>query len=157
MDTNNYCVECEQSCIKTEITNCKSCKKEISVETAIPCELCDVENENNSYDEDIIYPLFCENCTNTCNACEVIGCKKCVEFACCDCGYDMCYNCRNYDNIKCGCYGNCYTCGIDINRGYEGWPCRECDKWYCDNCREGNNPCKHCGPYSNEEEVRDED
>ena len=89
-----------------------------------------------------------------CDACEVRGCKECVEFVCCDCGYDMCHECRNNDEDNCGCYGHCYSCGTDVNRGSEGWPCGECEKWYCHGCRQCDNPCKECGP---EEETREEE
>jgi len=56
----------------------------------------------------------------------------------------MCQECRNGD-VLCGCYGNCYWCDIDINRGSDGWPCEECDRWGCNDCRVGNG-CKECDP-----------
>ena len=92
-----------------------------------------------------------------CDACEVRGCKECVEFVCCDCGYDMCQECRNNDEDNCGCYGNCYSCGTDVNRGSEGWPCGECEKWYCRCCRQGDNPCKECGPEPEPESESEEE
>jgi hypothetical protein len=129
--------------ISKEIKTCAciSCKTDISLETAIPCDLC-----GNDYDEDKISPLFCKKCTRWCDACEEVqGCKECVIFTCCDCGYYMCYECRN-NEVDCGCYGECYSCGVDVNRGSEGWPCGECEKWYCHYCRESdNNQCKECG------------
>jgi hypothetical protein len=100
--------------------------------------------------------LFCKKCTLKCDACAVRGCKECVEFVCCDCGYDMCYECRN-NEVDCGCYGHCYSCGVDVNRGSDGWPCGECDKWYCGGCRDCDNPCKECGPESDSEEEEEED
>jgi hypothetical protein len=149
MNTTKY----EQTNInkKIEVLKCNSCETQLTLETAISCDLCDREDDNDGWDEDKISPLFCKKCTDLCNACEVRGCKKCVTFACCDCGYDMCYNCR-YDEIDCGCYGHCYSCGMDVNRGEDGWPCGECEKWYCCNCIQGNNPCKECGPEEEEEE-----
>jgi hypothetical protein len=68
----------------------------------------------------------------------------------------MCYECRN-NEVDCGCYGECYSCGVDVNRGSEGWPCGECEKWYCHGCRQGDNPCKECGPESESEEESDEE
>lgn len=133
--------------IKT-ICVCESCKTDISIslETAIPCDLC-----SNGWDnEDELLPLFCKECTLTCNTCELIGCKKCVEEKVCwECDYNMCNNCIYTDNIMCGCFGECYSCGKDVDRGSDGWPCLGCYKWYCCNCREcENNSCKDCGPES---------
>ena len=68
----------------------------------------------------------------------------------------MCIECRNNDNIDCGCYGHCYSCGDDIDRGGDGWSCGECEKWYCRYCRKCDNPCKECGPEPDEEEPDDE-
>ena len=45
--------------------------------------------------------------------------NKCIELACCDCGYIMCKSCRNSD-INCGCYGKCVSCNTDVNRGEDG-------------------------------------
>lgn len=136
------------------ILKCKSCEKEITLETAIPCDLCDRKDDNDGWDEDKISPLFCKKCTDVCDTCEVRGCNKCVTYACCDCSYDMCYKCRN-DEIYCGCYGNCYNCGKDVDRGGDGWPCGECEKWYCGICRICDNPCKECGPEIDEENQND--
>jgi hypothetical protein len=154
--------------------NCESCKTNHPLEKAIRCELCNINDEesddeesddeeaddNKSANEIVerdswdgkIKHLFCKKCTLKCDACEERGCKECVEFAaCCDCGYNMCYECRN-NEVDCGCYGECYSCGVDVNRGSEGWPCGECEKWYCHGCRECDNPCKECGPESEEDE-----
>jgi hypothetical protein len=155
---------------------CRSCKTELPLENSIACELCDRDDEEDEEDDeeeddkevvDSVFkmalkseekklPLFCKKCTLKCNACNVRGCKDCVEFVCCDCGYNMCYQCIN-NEIDCGCYGECYSCGVDINRGSEGWPCGECKKWYCNGCRQGDNSCKECGPEEEEEEEEEEE
>lgn len=150
--------------------NCESCKTVHPLEKAIRCELCNINDASASEDEEAvaneiveeevrsvdswdgkIKHLFCKKCTLKCDACEVRGCRECVEFVCCDCGYNMCYECRN-NEVDCGCYGKCYSCGVDVNRGSDGWPCGECEKWYCRGCRDCDNPCKECGPESEEEE-----
>jgi hypothetical protein len=163
-----------------EFFNCESCKTAHPLEKAIRCELCNIndasasETEEEDNDEDPsaneivaeddasvdtwdgkIKHLFCKKCTRKCDACEERGCKECVEFACCDCDYNMCYQCRN-NEVDCGCYGECYSCGVDIDRGSDGWPCGECEKWYCRGCRDCDNPCKECGPES-ESESESED
>jgi hypothetical protein len=130
---------------------CEGCKKEILLSAAIPCEWCYREIEEKlgftlGYrPDDKEEPLFCKKCTLKCDACNIRGCKECVEFVCCDCDYNMCIECRNSE-VDCGCYGECYSCGRDVNRGSEGWPCGECEKWYCNNCRRDDNSCKECGP-----------
>ena len=150
--TNNSCKECgpeeeseedesEEEAIKTTYV-CESCKTDITLETAIPCNLCDREDD---YNEGKISPLFCKECTLYCDACEEVqGCKKCVQYVCCDCHYNMCYECRNNDDIICGCFGECYSCGRDVNRDLDGRPCNECEKWYCYNCCPTSNCCKEC-------------
>lgn len=162
--------------VKKTTFNCESCKTEYPLEKAIRCKLCNINDDDTSETEDTIERedtsetedtsvdswdgkikhLFCKKCTLKCDACEERGCKECVEFACCDCGYDMCYECRN-NEVDCGCYGHCYCCGVDINRGSEGWPCGECEKWYCDGCRQDDNPCKECGPESESESESEEE
>jgi hypothetical protein len=154
---------------------CESCKTVHPLDKAILCELCNINDDDSSEeDEDEsdadeseteevsvdswdgkIKHLFCKKCTLKCDACEVRGCKECVEFACCDCGYNMCYECRNSE-VDCGCYGRCYSCGDDVNRGSDGWPCGECEKWYCRGCRQCENSCKECGPESESEEEEEE-
>ena len=155
--------------------NCESCKTVHPLEKSIRCELCNREDdaseaddasaneieaddasedaneivERDSWDGKIKH-LFCKKCTRKCDACEERGCKECVTFACCDCDYNMCYECRN-NEVDCGCYGECYSCGVDIDRGSDGWPCGECEKWYCRGCRDCDNPCKECGPESESE------
>jgi hypothetical protein len=141
-----------------EVLKCESCETVITFKKEIRCYLCNREEDDESeeeYEEKDKKPhLFCKKCTLKCDACEVRGCKECVTFACCDCGYNMCYECRN-NEIDCGCYGECYSCGVDVNRGEEGWPCGECEKWYCHGCRQGDNPCKECGPESESESDSD--
>ena len=170
----NTCKECGPPKLESEkdepvktTFNCESCKTVHPLEKAIRCELCNINDESDdeaSLDDEVVSVdswdgkkkhLFCKKCTLKCDACEVRGCKECVEFVCCDCGYNMCYECRN-NEVDCGCYGHCYSCGTDVNRGSDGWPCGECEKWYCRGCRQGDNPCKECGPESEEEED-DED
>jgi hypothetical protein len=170
----NLCKDCgpppESEKVKTTF-NCESCKTVHPLDKAIRCELCNREDDEEEEDEDDasaneiverdswdgkIKHLFCKKCTLKCHACEERGCNECVEFACCDCGYNMCYECRN-NEVDCGCYGECYSCGVDVNRGSEGWPCGECEKWYCHGCRQGDNPCKECGPESESEEESDEE
>ena len=154
------------------VFKCESCEKVHPLEKAIRCTLCNINDESASETEDEddssatvasledtksvdswdgkIKHLFCKKCTLKCDACEERGCRECVEFVCCDCGYNMCYECRN-NEVDCGCYGECYSCGVDIDRGSDGWPCGECEKWYCRGCRDCDNPCKECGPESEEE------
>ena len=164
-----------------EFFNCESCKTVHPLEKAIRCELCNINDASESEteeDEDEaeavaneiveaeirsvdswdgkIKHLFCKKCTLKCDACEVRGCRECVEFVCCDCGYNMCYECRN-NEVDCGCYGHCYSCGVDVNRGSDGWPCGECEKWYCRGCRDCDNPCKECGPESDSESESEEE
>jgi hypothetical protein len=157
-----------------EFFNCESCKTVHPLEKAIRCELCNIndasEDEEDSSANEIVAEddtsvdtwdgkikhLFCKKCTRKCDACEERGCKECVEFACCDCDYNMCYECRN-NEVDCGCYGECYSCGVDVDRGSDGWPCGECEKWYCRGCRDCDNPCKECGPESEEEESDEEE
>ena len=101
--------------------------------------------------------LFCKKCTLKCHACEDRGCRDCVEFAvCCDCSYNMCYECIN-NEIDCGCYGHCYICRVDVNRGSDGWPCGECEKWYCGDCRRCDNPCNECNPPDSDDEESDDE
>jgi hypothetical protein len=182
---NNSCKECgpapklEKEKEKVEQVKttfkCESCKTEYPLEKAIRCKLCNINDNDEDDDEDEeavasleteeasvdswdgkIKHLFCKKCTLMCDACEDRGCKDCVEFACCDCGYNMCYECRN-NEVDCGCYGHCYSCGVDVNRGSEGWPCGECDKWYCSGCRQCDNSCKECGPESESESEEEDD
>ena len=184
---NNLCKECgpppklEKEKVEEVKTtfNCESCKTVHPLEKAIRCEWCNINDASASEDEEAeavasleaeanetvasidswdgkIKHLFCKKCTVICDACKVRGCRECVEFVCCDCGYDMCYECRN-NEVDCGCYGHCYSCGVDINRGSEGWPCGECEKWYCHGCIRGDNPCKECGPESESESEEEPD
>jgi hypothetical protein len=64
---------------------------------------------------------------------------------CCDCSVSMCNDCRNSDSL-CGCYGRCFGCNREVNRGSDGWPCSECDRWGCDTCRSNTTDCKGCNP-----------
>ncbi len=161
------------------VFKCESCEKVHPLEKAIRCELCNINDESEDDDDEDeddeeeaeaeileeasldswdgkIKHLFCKKCTRKCDACEERGCKECVEFVCCDCDYNMCYECRN-NEVDCGCYGECYSCGVDVNRGSDGWPCGECEKWYCRGCRDCDNPCKECGPESESESEEEEE
>ena len=99
----------------------------------------------------MIRKVKCKNClevktakgTLKCYGCNVSGCDNCVETVCCDCSEIMCRNCRGNDNTPCGCYGHCSSCGTDVNRGSDGWPCNKCKKWYCEKCKH-NSKCKVC-------------
>ena len=139
--------------------DCEICKKTIPLDTSIACQFCNSET-------DCVFTLglptkephlFCKRCTGTCFKCEEIGCDKCVDVVCCDCAVTMCNKCRNGDNL-CGCYGACYHCDTDLNRGRNGWPCNECEKWYCHYCGLNNNSCKECGPesYSDNDDSNDD-
>ena len=93
----------------------------------------------------------CKNCKEIkpekgnlkCYSCNVSGCNKCIETACCDCSVIMCKNCGGSGEPNCGCYGSCSSCGTDVNRGSDGWPCHKCKKWYCSVCRH-TSKCKEC-------------
>ena len=99
----------------------------------------------------------CKNCKEIkpekgnlkCYSCNVSGCNKCIETVCCDCGEIMCKSCNGNDAYRCGCYGNCSSCGTNVDRGSDGWPCNKCKKWYCQDCKH-NSKCKEC-------KVEDED
>lgn len=143
--------------------NCHKCKKEIQVADAIACRFCN--NYDSDYD-DLCYSdddksaskseitlYFCKRCTYKCYSCDIIGCKNCIDTVCCDCCVSMCEKCRNNGDSLCGCYGKCYTCGRDVNRGSEGWPCYECKKWYCGDCRYfDENTCSDCNPNESDNE-----
>lgn len=102
------------------------------------CEICDKGiTKKNSFD---------------CHYCRVTVCDNCItKNACSDCGVKLCKNCyqtKNGESI-CGCYGSCNSCGADVNRGSDGWPCYKCKKWYCNECKcmpQFNqwNKCKEC-------------
>ncbi len=72
-------------------------------------------------------------------------CKKqepTVKTICCDCSVEWCKRCID-ENEFCKCYGECDSCGKDVNRGENGWPCSDCKKWLCDDCREQKG-CEEC-------------
>ena len=132
------------------ITNtCESCDKQIQLADAIICKLCDEDydsedSEDEPSDKKESQHLFCKKCTRRCFVCNVRGCTNCVEVVCCDCGERMCSDCRNNDDL-CGCYGHCSSCGTEVNRGADGWPCGECDQWLCSGCCRCDNSCPECG------------
>jgi len=100
----------------------------------------------------------CENCDKVitgkqifyCHSCRSSFCDKCIiKDVCSDCGVNMCKNCCGNGESNCGCYGNCYFCGIDVDRGSDGWPCYKCKKWYCKECKLQStfnelNTCNEC-------------
>jgi hypothetical protein len=147
---------------------CKSCQIKIvhngspvdkTIKLAFHCRWCDGWEENETSDDGCEATkeltktsFYCRSCTRKCWHCEVRGCRDCVNTVCCDCGVSMCDDCRNSD-ILCGCYGECYSCGREVDRGSDGWPCDDCDKWYCRGCRYGDNDCQECNPRDEEEET----
>jgi hypothetical protein len=135
-------------------TECCNCKKSFPTENIFECELCNKEDDSD--EEEIKEPkMVCKSCSNECFICELRGCKECLRTVCCDCSVSMCQECRNGDDL-CGCYGKCYWCNREVDRGSDGWPCDECDRWGCNDCRHGNG-CKECDPnYESEEESIEE-
>ena len=165
------CTPEEEAMIRKNFCNCKTCEIEIAiikipgsaVKPAIHCRWCDGWEEDDSSegsDEETSdccnatkerkkTSFYCRSCTRRCWHCETRGCIECVDVVCCDCCVSMCKDCANTD-ILCGCYGECYSCGRDVNRGADGWPCNDCDKWYCSGCRYGDNECEECNPHDEE-------
>jgi len=99
------------------------------------CEICDLKIE--SFDCYHCHASVCDNCIvkDVCCDCEVFLCK-------------ICYESKSGESI-CGCYGSCNSCGADVDRGSDGWPCYECKKWYCKECKRMPqfnkwNKCKEC-------------
>lgn len=166
------CTHEEEAMIRRNFCNCKTCEIEIAiikipgstVKPAIHCRWCDGWEEDDESDDETSEgsderkktSFYCRSCTRRCWHCEVRGCVECVDVVCCDCCVSMCKDCANTD-ILCGCYGECYSCGRDINRGSNGWPCNDCDKWYCDRCRYGDNQCEECNPRDDESEEESEE
>jgi hypothetical protein len=161
----------------TNKSECKSCQTKFESEKkAIHCRWCDgweedddetsegsncceaTKGSDSDQSTSNATSFYCRKCTRRCWHCEVRGCLECVDVVCCDCCVRMCMDCANND-ILCGCYGECYCCGRDINRGANGWPCNDCDKWYCDGCRYGDNDCQECNPRetSDEEATKDDE
>lgn len=82
----------------------------------------------------------------TCFGCKKSGCEECLNMVCCDCCVYLCEVCKDNNDIWCGCYGNCTSCGDDVDRGGDGWPCSQCKQWLCEKCR-GSKKCMYCGNY----------
>lgn len=126
--------------------DCKTCQKHT---IAIQCKWCDnlgSDDDDDDEEPSIENPsMYCISCTCECWNCNIRGCHKCVDVVCCDCCVSMCKDCA-YTDIQCGCYGKCCVCEGDVDRGSDGWPCYDCKKWYCGNCRYVNNSCKECNP-----------
>ena len=161
-------------------TACNNCKKCVPLKKLFECAFCRKdedtdEDEDEDEDKDLVETetkdlvetevkdlvedvkpetpiLFCRNCSDECFGCEERGCEECIEIVCCDCGVHMCDDCRNNETL-CGCYGKCFWCGQEVNRGSDGWPCWECDRWGCYDCRLGDNDCKECNPNAEEELI----
>ena len=124
-------------------TECCNCNKSFPIEKTFECEICNKEDDSD--EEEIKEPkMICKSCSNECFVCELRGCKECLRTVCCDCSVSMCQECRNGDDL-CGCYGKCYWCNREVDRGSDGWPCDECDRWGCRSCRIDNG-CKECDP-----------
>ena len=147
-------------------TVCNNCEKCFPSENIFECDICnridDSESEDHSESEDTLETdiskkpkMLCKRCSDECFGCKLRGCSDCVHVVCCDCSVSMCVECRNGD-ILCGCYGNCYWCDRDVTRGSDGWPCGECNRWGCYDCRLGDNDCNKCNP-NDEDDEEDED
>ena len=151
----------EDSSVKQHPTECKSCQTKFDAnKKAIHCRWCDKweKDEDCDYDayEDVDpITFYCRPCTRKCWYCELRGCEDCVKIVCCDCSVRMCTECANSD-VLCGCYGKCYSCGCDVDRGSDGWPCGECDKWFCGDCRYCDNECQECNPREESSDESDE-
>ena len=93
-------------------------------------------------------PEDCKDCkTNEkriCFHCKRSGCTTCMKTVCGDCDVRMCNQCKDDDNVMCGCYGECTSCGKNVDRGEDGWPCSTCKQWLCGKCRPKNKGCKEC-------------
>jgi hypothetical protein len=137
-------------------TECGDCKKCFPQENIFECEFCNKKDDSDEdSDQDSPKTMLCKRCSYLCHACESRGCSVCVDVVCCDCAVSMCKECRNRDKL-CGCYGSCYWCDRDVNRGSHGWPCNECDRWGCHDCRLGNG-CEECDPNYDSDEESDEE
>lgn len=151
-------------------TECGKCKKSFPTQKMFECEFCNKqydsdedyddsdEGSNNSVkvaDDNEPKILLCRRCSDECFVCELRGCEECLRTVCCDCSVSMCKKCRNGDDM-CGCYGNCYWCNREVDRGSDGWPCDECDRWGCRSCRIGNG-CKECDPEYESDESEEEE
>ena len=67
-----------------------------------------------------------------------------METVCSDCSATLCIKCEIDDDVLCGCYGKCDSCGCDVNRGSDGWPCMDCREWLCNDCK-NSSECDRCG------------
>ena len=96
----------------------------------IKCTNC-LEIKENKYD--------CYECYN----CNISGCSKCINIVCSDCSERMCTSCSGNGDNRCACYGNCSYCSKNVDRGNDGWPCYECRKWLCSDCKY-KSKCNEC-------------
>lgn len=67
-----------------------------------------------------------------------------METVCSDCSATLCSKCEYDEDVLCGCYGKCYSCDCDVNRGSDGWPCISCREWLCNDCK-NSSECRRCG------------
>ena len=159
-------------------TSCNNCKNCVPLKKFFECAFCRKDEDTDDDDDEVLIEdkdlietkdlikvkdlvkdvkpetpiMLCRNCSDKCFGCKDRGCEECIEIVCCDCGVHMCDDCRN-NETQCGCYGKCFWCGREVNRGSDGWPCWECDRWGCYDCRLGYNDCKECNPNCGEELI----
>ena len=95
-DEDGYiCATCEEDTDFSELKQCRIC------ETGV-CVKCYDENNKLNYTE------WLYGCSNKCIACNMIGCKDCINL-CYQCanlseGNDSyCVKCKIFDTIKCRC------------------------------------------------------
>ena len=105
-------------------TECGNCKKSFPIEKMFECEFCNKtdDSDEDSDKEEIKEPKIslCKRCSDECFVCELRGCDECLRTVCCDCSVSMCKECENGDDL-CGCYGNCYWCDRDVDRGTKAY------------------------------------
>jgi hypothetical protein len=162
------CCECEATMckhIKCDcFSKCNKCGEEVNLKEygwacsrcnqwlCDDCKTCDCHDESDT-ESDYSEENECEECKKeeyTCHGCQRTGCNECLQDVCCDCCVLMCEQCREDYDVRCGCYGECTDCGVDVDRGENGWPCDECGKWLCHDCKK-NSDCKECG-YNSEDD-----
>ena len=108
------------------------------------CDFCNKKNDDITVkSETHVSNKFTEKCYG----CFKNVCYNCIEPFCDDCNVRTCKKCcYKHNEILCGCYGKCYTCGTHVTRGSKGWPCIICEIdsyviFNCRNCRQCDNDC----------------